>query len=408
MAPSSEKRVASSLPAPPLQIPLRTSKGQALGKPKIRRAVSQRLLHDDLSWMPTWLQLHSERGTVLKCWEGHRLFAASHDGRSHGPCQRCEKMPQAGTRVMLCRTCDWYSVCPSCIAGRRERCLPHLTDDPLFQGPDSSCLLLPPSTPKFQGRGTVIVCPGGNYEFLCGNEGMPVAEWLMRHGINAMVLRYRLMPRHSPERALHDLAEAVRVARKLRPGPVAAIGFSAGGHLVASYSQRYRAPRVSRRKSLLQGRLARFCSKKFHIKSSHSKHRCSRKRHLDAQVLVYPGIDGADWEDPDESGFLQNEECMAHVPTLMKGQRALMGGQGFAAPPSFLVGSTGDEVCPARAHTDVYAEALAKRGIPYHYLRRNFGSHGFALYGGWTKQCIKWLQASGFGGPGSGERLATP
>lgn len=301
--------------------------------------------------------------------------------------------------MLVCRSCAGYSVCSGCASARREACLPSLSADPLLQGPDSPCVLLP-GPRAAQGRGTVIVCPGGNYEFLCSSEGMPVAKLLAENNICAMVLRYRLLPRHRPGTAVADLAAAVRLVRGLRNGPVAAMGFSAGGHLVASYSQRCGAKsdcsrskrRVASRHRLHKGKVRKGACTKACTKERHSK-----SSPLDAQVLVYPAIDGRGWLNDDECGFFQYDECMAQAPLLLRHQHALMGGPGFAAPQSFLVASTGDPVCPPKEHADVYAAALSKRGIPHTYLRRNFGDHGFGVGGGWASRCIKWLKEAGFG-----------
>ena len=82
--------------------------------------------------------------------------------------------------------------------------------------------------------GTVIICPGGNYEFLSPLEGLPVVKWLSQHGIGAVVLRHRLLPRYDLDDSLDDLETAARVVQKERAGPVAALGFSAGGHLIGT------------------------------------------------------------------------------------------------------------------------------------------------------------------------------
>jgi len=242
-----------------------------------------------------------------------------------------------------------------------------LRDDPLFQGPHMPCLLKPfskaVSSTKSGCRGSVIICPGGNYEFLCANEGMPVAEWLAGQGFDAFVLRYRLLPRYSFEDASADLEAAVKLLRRLSRGKVAAIGFSAGGHLVAS-----------------------------HAIAARSK----GKRLLDAQVLVYPAIDGADWMHPWKHGFW-DPVCTNQAETLMEGQDALLGGRGFAAPPTFLVASTTDSVCPANVNGDPYAKALKRRRVPHVYYRGSLGDHGFALGGGWTAPCTQWLKPR-FGG----------
>eukprot|EP00435_Cladocopium_sp_Y103_P063114 s390_g24.t1 len=84
--------------------------------------------------------------------------------------------------------------------------------------------------------------------------------------------------------------------------------------------------------------------------------------------------------------------------SLQSTRRALLGGPGFAAPPSFLVSSTKDEASPPKEHTDLYARALQKKRVKHcTYLRRNFGPHGFGMSGGWTDKCVAWLHARGFG-----------
>lgn len=115
------------------------------------------------------------------------------------------------------------------------------------------------------------------------------------------------------------------------------------------------------------------------------------------EVLVYPCIDGTDWADPDNCGFHDWENSFPVAKSLLVGKEALLGGKGFAAPPTFLVASTADEASPPKDHTDKYAKVLKERNVPYTYLRRNYGAHGFGLAGGWTSKCLVWLQSRGFG-----------
>jgi len=246
--------------------------------------------------------------------------------------------------------------------------MPTLKQDPLFHGPDEPCLLHYPQFDGMVGRGTVIVCPGSNYEFLSPLEGLPVVEWLASHGIGAVVLRYRLLPHYDLDDALDDLEAAAARVRQMRAGPVAALGFSAGGHLIASLGLR--------------------------------AHERGQPQPLDAQILVYPGIDGRDWDHPDYNGFFSHGKWRIpkRAALLHRGQEALLGGEGFAAPPTCLVGSTEDTCTPNEQHTDIYAEALGDHNIPYLYLRDAFGEHGFELKGGWTTGAAKWLLSSNFGG----------
>jgi len=324
------------------------------------------------SLLPHWISLQSERGRVRKCWEGHRLLRDKQDGRRHGECDACHSRPPAGSAVLACAGCK-FTVCADCNCRPR---LPPLETDPLFCGPHSPRLLVAPSNVAGMGRGTVIVCPGGNYEFLMPKEGLPIAEWLASHGIAAVVLRYRLLPHHDLEDALDDLDAAAALVRQARGGPVAAIGFSAGGHLVASH-----ATRTERRR----------------IESVHTR---SHAKMLDAQVLVYPAIDGTPWLDPEKAGFFNRGDSSSlpkKAGALDTPTKALCGGDGFCAPPTFLVGSTGDTICPPREHSDIYAEALKEHEVEHTYVRKNMGEHGFALSHEWVHRAIKFLTHAGFG-----------
>jgi len=136
---------------------------------------------------------------------------------------------------MVCRKCRW-TFCARCSCRPK---LPPLESDPLFYGRHSPCLLEPiQAGAAAASRGTVIVCPGGNYEFRVPHEGMPAAEWLAGHGIRAYVLRYRLLPDYGLTEMLDDLASAVACVRRCHRGPVVAMGFSAGGHLHLRLSTR--------------------------------------------------------------------------------------------------------------------------------------------------------------------------
>lgn len=315
--------------------------------------------------IPNWIALYAERGVAKKCWEGCALLPATHDGRRYGGCQirGCTSKPQPGAPIHACTKCRW-SVCEKCADRPR---MPTLAQDPLFHGPDDPCMLMYPQFTNMVGRGTVIVCPGGNYEFLSPLEGLPVVEWLAQHGIGAVVLRYRLLPDYCLDDCLDDLEAAAHRIRGMRPGPVAALGFSAGGHLIASLG----------------------------LRSAKRK----QPQPLDAQVLVYPGIDGRDWHSPEYNGFFNKGRWRIpkRAQSLHAYQDDLLGGPGFAAPPTCLVGSTEDTCTPNEQHTDVFHAALEERDIPNVYLRDAFGEHGFELKGGWTPGCVKWLHSRGFG-----------
>jgi acetyl esterase/lipase len=91
---------------------------------------------------------------------------------------------------------------------------------------------------------SVLVIPGGGYGFVSlENEGADVAELLVRVGITAFVLNYRLPIDGWRDRADVPLQDAQRALRLIREfaaryridrARTAVLGFSAGGHLAGS------------------------------------------------------------------------------------------------------------------------------------------------------------------------------
>ena len=91
----------------------------------------------------------------------------------------------------------------------------------------------------------VLVIPGGGHRVLCvDHEGENVARWLTAHGIAAFVLKHRLAREEGStytiqEHAFADTQRAMRLIRaraaewSVDPARLGAMGFSAGGELVA-------------------------------------------------------------------------------------------------------------------------------------------------------------------------------
>jgi len=325
------------------------------------------LRESEWSYFPRWISLCEDRGQDFKCFFSHDLIRTRAD--DYSGCYKCHTKPLKPNSPMLwCPQCDFWGMCMECAALPR---LPSLRDDPLFFGRDHPCLLeLPSQVEKknFSYRGTMIICPGGNYEFLAANEAYPVAEWFAKHQIRAYVLRYRLLPKYDFNASLQDLSMAVKSVRQSVEGPLGAIGFSAGGHLVASLALQQDGGESE-----------------------------DPLPPLDAQVLVYPGLDANDWQNTDSCGFFDIEGCMKGVAPLMQRHSALLGGPGFAAPPTLLVASKYDDTCPPETNSDRYAMALSTNNVQHKYLLDDFGRHGFGLDGGWTDIGIDWLISNGFG-----------
>jgi acetyl esterase/lipase len=101
-----------------------------------------------------------------------------------------------------------------------------------------------PSRDKANGV-AVLVIPGGGHRMLCvDHEGVNVCRWLRERGIAAFMLKHRLAREEGStytiqREALADTQRAMRLIRSraaewnIDPTKLGALGFSAGGELVA-------------------------------------------------------------------------------------------------------------------------------------------------------------------------------
>ena len=120
--------------------------------------------------LPEWLTLPNERGRSPRCIEGHKLVSWKQNRARYGECYECDSCPKAGTSLLVCHECNFF-LCEGCNKGMQR--MPPIQADMLFLGPRNPRLLQPVGA-STRGTGTIIVCPGGNYEFLASHEAWPV------------------------------------------------------------------------------------------------------------------------------------------------------------------------------------------------------------------------------------------
>ena len=89
-------------------------------------------------------------------------------------------------------------------------------------------------------RPVIVVCPGVGYEFTSDREAEPIAIKFSAMGYHAVVLRYFVAPDRYPTQLL-QLGSLVKYLKQnaeeyhVDPEKIFIAGFSAGGHLAASY-----------------------------------------------------------------------------------------------------------------------------------------------------------------------------
>ena len=211
-------------------------------------------------------------------------------------------------------------------------------------------------------RGCVLVVPGGGYAMVSEREWNTVAAWMNRCGWDAAVLQYHVASTHAAPlhpAPLQDIARAVRLLRRhgeawgMDTGRIAAMGFSAGGHLVASLSV-YPDQFVSDDDDLAG--------------------KVSAK--LDAAVLCYPVIDFTD-DAVAHAGSRKNligDNAHPDLRRLMSPQLHVT----EATPPTFLWHTLEDKGVPIQ-NALLYVNACHHAGVPVELHAYENGGHGLAL-----------------------------
>jgi acetyl esterase/lipase len=211
-------------------------------------------------------------------------------------------------------------------------------------------------TPKGVNTGVaVVVFPGGGYKGLAIDlEGSEVCDWLVARGITCVLLKYRV-PDSGPHwvascdchvdpkapMALQDAQRTMGLIRfhasewRIDPHKIGALGFSAGGHLVANLSTHWDA-------------------RSYPVADAADQESCRP----DFAVAIYPGH------------MLENTTHPFELnPTLPVSA---------ATPPTFLLQAVDDPVDEVE-NSLVYYIALKKAKVPVELHLYAQGGHAFGL-----------------------------
>lgn len=205
-----------------------------------------------------------------------------------------------------------------------------------------------------------MVIPGGGYGSIATmQEGYPVAKALYEKNYSVVVLQYRCGRYAKAPNTMDDLAQAMRVVLKnadewkIDPEDYAVIGFSAGGHLAASFGTealgyaRYDLPKPG------------------------------------VMVLGYPVITmGKFSHDGSRKNLLRSRKDLWDAYSIEKQITENY-------PKTFVWQCNRDNTVPIE-NTRLLAETLKEHGVPYIYETFSSDAHGWGLATGTVAQ--GWLE----------------
>lgn len=233
--------------------------------------------------------------------------------------------------------------------------------------------------PRNPNGTAVIICPGGGYGILAiTHEGLDVAKALNEWGVTAFVLKYRLPddktmmdksigPLQDAERAMQIIREHAE-QWSINPKKTGVMGFSAGGHLAASLSTRYKEQLIE-----------------------NPEHISFRP---DFSVLVYPVISFTDGL----THMGSRDNLIGKNPSANKVKKYSNElNIDKKTPPAFLVHAKDDKAVPV-GNTMAYYSGLKAQKIPTEIKIYEKGGHGFGMHnkmeaGNWMDNLKAWMKA---------------
>ena len=200
-------------------------------------------------------------------------------------------------------------------------------------------------------RPGVLILPGGGYQYTSSREAEPIALRFLAQGYAVFILYYSVAPHTFPV-ALREAAMAMRYIRenserfRLDPNSVAAIGFSAGGHLCGTLGTMYDCPEVA---------------------------------DIGPSALIRPNVLGLCYPVLVEWG-LTHETTFQHISggnLILRKQLSLEKHVRRDMPPVFLWHTRSDASVPCR-NSIVMAKALDEVGVDFALHIYRYGPHGLS------------------------------
>ena len=228
-------------------------------------------------------------------------------------------------------------------------------------------------------RRSIVICPGGGYQFRSAREAGPIAMVFAAMGFNTFVVEYHVAPAVHPA-ALFDVAHAVAWVRAhaeechADPDKIAVMGFSAGGHAAGHLGVRWHE------EDLMAS---------FGLTPAQAK--------PNAMVLCYPVITGGEFAHRGSFVNLTGTEDLAVHARYSLDEMVT-----DQAPPTFLWHTFEDGSVPVE-NTMLMASALRKYKVTTEVHIFPKGGHGLALCNPLTSgspdqnipECAQWPEMAG-------------
>lgn len=216
-------------------------------------------------------------------------------------------------------------------------------------------------------RPAMIVCPGGGYYLISPREADDPAMEFFTQGYNVFILTYSILEKAPDFRPLRELAQTVSIVREnstawhIDPARIAVMGFSAGGHLVATLGTKWNDSALS---------LPADCRP-------------------DALVLCYPVITMGEF-----THIQTRDNITGFRPELrdtFSAEKHITGD----FPPSFVWHTVDDNSVPVENSLLLIAQ-LRKAGVPFECHLFAHGEHGISTCTQEVEtpnpECREWVQ----------------
>jgi len=239
--------------------------------------------------------------------------------------------------------------------------------------------------PSFPNGAAVLVTPGGGYRWVViDKEGYELGHWLSARGFTVFVLFYRLPGdwwAAGPDVALSDAQRAMRLIRHrardygIDPERVAAMGFSAGGHVAADLGTRFAASTYAP-VDAADGLSARPF----------------------ALAAIYPVVS---MTAPVAHAGSREQLIGSDAPAALEQAHSPHLNVPGNAPPFFILHAEDDDAVPVE-NALLLRAGLRARGVPVETHLFTHGGHGFGLRkvlgkpaGAWPELFLAWARAAG-------------